>query len=101
METYGLVVVGVDSVELGKAGEVGAHEDAEIFAVSFAFVLVARCAGLHANPEPIHLDKVANNAVHAGVHIASVLTKDQRTRQRGCTFRRDSQDRGTCPSARG
>lgn len=101
METYGLVVVGVDSVKLGEAGEVGAHEDAEIFAVGFTFVFVARCAGLHANPEPIHLDKVANNAVHAVVHIASVLTKDQRMRQRGCTFHRDSQGRGTYPSARG
>ena len=101
METYGLVVVGVDAVELGETDEVGAHEDAKLFAVRFALVFVARRAGLHANPEPIHFDKVANNAVHTVVHIASVLTMDQKSSERWCTFRSDSQGKGICPSVRG
>ena len=75
---YGVVVVRVDAVQLREAPEIGADQHLQLLALQLALLLVARLAALHADPEAVHLDEVADDAVHAVVHVAAVFTTLQR-----------------------
>lgn len=98
-DRYRLVVLGVDGVQLRQTGEVAAHEHLQVLSLRLALFAVLGLSALHADPQAVHLNEVAENAVHAVVDVAAILA--------GCdppsspTSRSDSRDRGTCPSFRG
>ena len=72
-DRYRLVVLGIDRVQLRQTGEVAAHEHLQVLSLRLALLAVLRLAALHADPEAVHLNEVAQNAVHAVVDVAAVL----------------------------
>jgi hypothetical protein len=56
------VCIEIDPFELGQADEVGADQDAQVFALNFALLAIPRVARvLQSDPELVHFDKVGED----------------------------------------